>query len=154
MTTGFTDVDEFLAYVHPEDPAEYLDSEHAETAQMVLDQLDVPASVLTNAPKEHAVRVLDRLGIRDRFEHLFDLRWANFVGKPSKQVYQRVLEHTSSEPGETLLADDVLQYLLPFRGLGGQIVHVSAAGQVEPGIPTIRALRELPPYVRPERSNS
>ena len=154
ITEGFTDIDEFLSYVHPENPAEYLDGNDAAAARSVLDEIGVPASILTNAPSEHASRVLDCLGIRDRFEHVFDLRWSGFVGKPSPQVYMRVLDHVASRPEETMLVDDVLQYLLPFRHLGGQIVHVSAAGQVEPGIPTIGALRELLPYVRPERSNS
>ena len=154
MTEGFTRVDEFLDYVHPKNLVEFLDADHAAETQSVLDEISVPASVLTNAPSEHASRVLDCLGIRDRFEHVFDLRWSGFVGKPSPTVYTRALKEVATTANETMLVDDMLQYLLPFRRLGGQIVHVSVTGQVEPGIPTIGALRELLPYVRPERSNS
>ncbi len=52
----------------------------------------------------------------------------------------------------TLVVDDVVEYLLPFQDLGGNVVHETASGASDAEIPTIEALRDLVPIIYPGRS--
>ena len=146
------DMEDYLDAVHPRDPESWIGQEHSVAAQTALDQVDLPASILTNSPLEHAERVLACLGIRSRFRHVFDLRWSRFVGKPARSVYERALEATGTPADETLLVDDVLQYLLPFRSLGGQIVQVCPGCSGHATVPRIGTLSELVPFLGSRRS--
>jgi len=146
------DVDPYMDAVHPADLSPWITDAHAEEAQSVLDEIDLPAAILTNGPREHAERVLDRLGIGRRFDRLFDLRENNFEGKPAVAAYRRALDELAIRPESTLFVDDMVQYLLPFRDLGGNVVHVTAAGPSDTEIPTIEALRDLVPIIYPSRS--
>ncbi|MBU8913144.1 MAG: pyrimidine 5'-nucleotidase [Spirochaetales bacterium] len=147
-----TEIEEFIEFVHPTNLGEFLTDEDRRAAQDTLDEIDLPASILTNAPKEHAERVLRWLGIRGRFEHVFDIRFNSLAGKPALSAYSRALENAGAEPGSTLFADDVLQYLLPFRDLGGHAVHVAAESAREPGISTIGSIAELVSIIQHLRS--
>lgn len=138
-----TDIEAFIEYVHPTDLAGFLTPEDRDAAQQSLAEIDLPASILTNAPKEHAERVLAWLGVRDRFEQVFDLRFNRLSGKPAPSAYERALGAARASPAETLFVDDVLQYLLPFRALGGHAVHVTGEPTGEPGIPAIGSITEL-----------
>ncbi|MFW6231604.1 MAG: HAD-IA family hydrolase [Spirochaetota bacterium] len=149
---GLEHADPYLEAVHPTDLSPWITDEHAEEARAVLSTIDLPASVLTNSPIEHAERVIDRLGLSDRFDRIFDLRSNGFVGKPAPSVYQRVLDELEIRANTTLFVDDMVQYLLPFRDLGGNVVHVTAAGPSDTEIPTIEALRDLVPIIYPSRS--
>ena len=69
---GFTDVETYLAAVHPPDEADSLlpDSE----LRAFLSGLSLPKAILTNSPREHADLVLGKLGLCDIFTHVFDIR--------------------------------------------------------------------------------
>lgn len=142
----------FMEFVHPTDLGEFLTDGDRKIAQDTLHEIDLPASILTNSPMEHAERVLDWLGIRSRFEHVFDIRSNSLTGKPAPSVYSRALEVAGVEPTTTLFADDVLQYLLPFRDLGGHAVHVATESEQEPGISTIGSIAELAGIIQHLRS--
>ena len=147
---GMRDVDPYMAAVHPADLAPWILAQHAADAQEALSSIDRPAAVLTNGPREHALRVLERLGLSDRFERIFDLRSNGYVGKPAQSAYLRVLDELRLDAGTTLFVDDVVQYLLPFRDLGGQIVLMAPPNADAPGIPRISHLRELALIIHPE----
>ena len=147
-----TEIEEFIEFVHPTNLGEFLTDEDRRTARDTLDEIDLPASILTNAPIEHAERVLQWLGIRGRFEHVFDIRFNRLAGKPEPSAYNRALENARAEPNTTLFADDVLQYLLPFRDLGGHAVHVATESAQEPGISTIGSIAELANIIQHLRS--
>ncbi len=149
---GLDDVDPYMEEVHPADLSPWITDEHAAAAREVLDAIDLPASVLTNGPAEHAERVLDRLGLSSRFERLFDLRSNNYLGKPNREVYLRAARELGLRFASTLFVDDVLQYLLPFRDLGGMVVHVSTLDSQAPLIPRIKDLRELASIIYPQES--
>lgn len=147
---GFDRVDEYLAHVHPTNLQDFILLDPGLGA--LLDSLPMPKAILTNSPREHALRVLDYLGVRDRFEHIFDLRFNEYQGKPLRSAYARALDRIGRSPGEVLFADDLLEYLLPFRGMGGQVALVGeGAGTADEarrlGIPCLRSLHELPALV-------
>ncbi len=151
---GLDNVEEFIDYVHPRDLDSYLSNDDRVAAQTVLKTLDLPSSVLTNAPREHADRILEWLGIAGEIDQIFDIRSNNFMGKPARSAYQTALAAVGARPDTTLFVDDVLQYVLPFRDMGGHAVHVSDEAKHEPGITTIRSLVELVPLVEQERTRN
>ena len=147
-----TEIETFIEYVHPADLGDFLTADDRLIVQEALRTTELPASVLTNAPIEHASRVLRWLGIEGRFDHVFDIRFNRLTGKPAPEVYGRALEIAGAAPGRTLFADDVLQYLLPFRDLGGHAVHIAAESAGEPGISTIGSISGLASIIEHLRS--
>jgi putative hydrolase of the HAD superfamily len=148
---GLTDVEEFIDFVHPRDLDTYLTENDRSTAQSVFRELDIPASILTNAPREHADRVLTWLGISQRFDHIFDIRANSFQGKPARSAYEHALDTVGASAEATLFVDDVLQYVLAFRDMGGHAVHVSDEPDHEPGVTTISSLSDLVTLVEKKR---
>ena len=138
-----SEVEEFISFVHPHNVDWFLTPEDREVTRVALGEIQLPASVLTNAPIEHAERVLGWLGIRDRFENVFDIRFNKFAGKPHQSAYTQALRGIGAGPETTLFVDDMLQYLIPFRDLGGHAVHVTSESIQEPGISSIRSIAEL-----------
>jgi putative hydrolase of the HAD superfamily len=123
---GLGDPAGYMAYVHDLDVSSYLKPDPELRA--ALTNMPCPAAILTNSPADHARRVLDSLGIADCFEHVFDIRFNNYRGKPALSAYKRVLEAIRLAAEEVLFVDDRLDYLLPFRGLGGQVVLCAENG--------------------------
>jgi len=116
----------------------------------MLSELPVPKSVFTNSPMEHTLRVLDFLEIRDQFEHIFDLRFNQLLGKPNISAFQRVLDALAMQPQEVLLVDDRLDALLVFMEMGGRAVLVDESGtraSIPNGTPRISDVKELPRYL-------
>lgn len=147
-----TDLDGFMDFVHPVDLGDFLTADDRKTAQRALREVDLPASVLTNGPLEHAHRVLRWLGLESRFEHVFDIRLNKMKGKPHISAYTTALETTGANPSETLFADDVLEYLLPFRDLGGHAFQVGPIPPREPGIGSMPSIGKLAQTVSELRS--
>jgi len=119
---GLTDVEKFLAHVHPENEADELPPQ--EGLRNFLISLDYPKSILTNAPREHADRVLAKLGIGDLFSAVCDIRDCGFLGKPYPQAYTTALSKTGAEIGTTLFLDDMTKYTDGWAALGGTAVLV------------------------------
>jgi putative hydrolase of the HAD superfamily len=140
---GLTEIERFIEFVHPANLDDFLTDENRTTAQRALDGVNLPASILTNAPREHADRVLNWLGLDSRFEHVFDIRFNRMKGKPHRAAYEVALEKTGAKPDETLFADDVLEYLLPFRDIGGHVVQVGTEPTNEPGVGSMRSIADL-----------
>jgi len=123
---GLGDPAGYMAYVHDLDVSSFLEPDPELRAALL--SLPCPAAILTNSPAEHARRVLDRLAIADCFEHIFDIRFNNYRGKPELSAYKRVLEVIGMAAEEVLFVDDRPDYLLPFRNLGGRVVLCAENG--------------------------
>jgi putative hydrolase of the HAD superfamily len=148
------DVEDFLEFTHPREINRYLPK--LPELKDMLSRIALPMSVLTNSPMEHAVRVLEHLEIRDRFERIFDLRFNSYRGKPAKALYERVLAEIDRAPGEVLFVDDHTDYLESFRALGGNILLVDEFSEYDGsgGIPVIRRLTELDRYLEKNHPTS
>ena len=142
---GLTDINDYIDKIHPEDVTQLVTAS-AELPR-ILDSIKIPKSILTNSPAAHAHRVLRHLGVEDRFEHVFDLSYSNYQGKPHKETYEQVLSAIGHPAPEVLFIDDIPDYLRPFDELGGKIVLVDEMGKRSSeleGRPSIRSLAELP----------
>jgi putative hydrolase of the HAD superfamily len=143
---GFTDVEGYLAAVHPEDEAEDLPPDPELGA--FLESIPLPKAILTNSPREHADRILARLALGNLFTHIFDIRETAFKGKPGREVFERALSILGVKAGETLFVDDNPRYVTGFTALGGHGLlmdeddaHTAYAGQ------RIRTLWDLVHYL-------
>ena len=119
---GFTDIEGFLAKVHPENEADEL-SEQPGLREFLL-SLNIPKSILTNAPHEHADRVLKKLGIADLFECVTDIRDGNFYGKPYERAYRAALKKVGANVSETVFLDDLQKYTDGWNALGGTAILI------------------------------
>lgn len=127
---GHSETDEYLRFVHDIAIEQYLTA-NAELDAALAD-LPVTKVIFTNSPHEHAERVLQALGIAHHFERTFDLRYFNFVPKPSPQPYQHILDELGIAGNEALLLEDTAQNLDPAKALGMKTVLISDRPVVYP----------------------
>ena len=95
MTEHGVCADDYLAYVHKIDhsPLEPNPAMGAAIAKLPGRKL-----ILTNGSTDHAGAVLDRLGIGEHFEAVFDIIAAELEPKPAPQTYQKFLARPRREP--------------------------------------------------------
>ena len=115
---GFTDVEAYLAAVHPTDEADNLPPDPRLKA--FLESIPIPKAILTNSPQEHADRILDKLGFIGLFTHVFDIRQSGFKGKPQPDVFNNALNTLGVLPADVLFIDDHPQYVEGFIAMGGK----------------------------------
>jgi len=115
MSEYGVDPEVFLDYVHridhspiPPDPA----------LEAALGRLAGTKVVFTNASAWHADRVMARLGIGHHFAAVFDIAAADYLPKPHRASYERVLSETGARPESTALIDDIPKNLEPAAALG------------------------------------
>jgi putative hydrolase of the HAD superfamily len=146
---NFTDPEAYLEFAHPTDVGRYLHKD-PELAS-ALRSIALPKSILTNAPQEHALRILEYLEIPHLFERIFDIRTNDFRGKPAKEVYHHVLSELDRKASEVLFIDNRIDYLLSYQEIGGKILWVAEADpKISPpeGLARIAHIKELPKFLR------
>ena len=121
---GMSDIEGFLAHVHPDNEADELQPQPA--LREFLLSLNMPMSILTNAPHEHADRVLAKLGVADLFEAVTDIRDAGFNGKPYPDAYLAALRRVGADIDNTLFLDDMQKYTDGWVALGGTAVLIGS----------------------------
>ncbi len=119
---GMSDIEGFLAHVHPDNEADELLPQPK--LRDFLISLNMPMSILTNAPHEHADRVLSKLGVADLFEAVTDIRDAGFNGKPYPDAYLAALHKVGADLENTLFLDDMIKYTDGWVALGGTAILI------------------------------
>lgn len=114
---GFDDPEDYLASVHPEGEEASIEPDPA--LGDFLRSLPYPKAVFTNSTREHADRVLRKLGFPEVFEAVFDIRFNRLKGKPHPAAGLRVCAALGVKPSETLLVDDLPRYVRGYRECGG-----------------------------------
>ncbi|MDR2618692.1 MAG: HAD-IA family hydrolase [Treponema sp.] len=139
---GFTGIEHYYQAIYPENEADALRGEPG--LRNFLKTLPCPLSILTNAPKEHADRVLKKLGIGDLFTELFDLRRLGFKGKPREEAFRMALETLKARPEEVLFIDDMPKYVSGYRAIGGRGILLDELDEYPAyGYEKIRDLQEI-----------
>lgn len=107
--------DEFLDFVHDIDITPL--SPNPELS-VVLDSLPGKKYIFTNGTHQHAERVSDRIGVLEHFEGIFDIRAAEYVPKPNREVYHKLVSSFGINPEQTIYFDDIARNLLPAHEMG------------------------------------
>ncbi|MDP2790405.1 MAG: HAD-IA family hydrolase [Rectinemataceae bacterium] len=140
---GLKDVEGYFSFVHPEGEEACLADDEA--LRQYLDSLDYRKIVLTNAPIEHAERVLKTLGIRDRFSAVYDIKYNKLVGKPHPTSYLRALEDSGLALETTVFIDDSPKYIRGYLALGGRAILKDEGERfANLGFERIKTLADLP----------
>jgi putative hydrolase of the HAD superfamily len=80
--------------------------------------------VLTNAARGHAGRVLDRVGVADRFDGVFAIEDMDLTPKPAPATFRRFLAAFEVDPHEAVFFEDTPRNLAPAKALGMTTVLV------------------------------
>ncbi|MGQ9778575.1 MAG: pyrimidine 5'-nucleotidase [Bacillota bacterium] len=106
----------YFAYVYNVDLGRFLRPDPA--LATLLDRLPWPKAVFSNSPRQQITRVLTLLGVGDRFERIFGLEFADYLGKPHPEAYRRVLAALGIAGEDCIMVDDSPANLIPARKLG------------------------------------
>lgn len=102
--------DDYLEFVHDIDVSPVPPSPQL---NRMLARLPGRKVVFTNGSAAHAGRVMDRLGVSDHFDRVFDIEAVGFVPKPHPDPYDHVIDALGL-PGEALvLFEDTHSNLAP-----------------------------------------
>jgi putative hydrolase of the HAD superfamily len=107
--------DDYLHYVHDIDLSD-LAPDAALTA--AIEKLPGRRFVFTNGCRDHAARILDRLGMAHLFESVWDIRTIDFQPKPAASAYASVVAAGGVACDQAAMFDDIARNLVPARALG------------------------------------
>lgn len=119
---------------HNVDPHHYLDAVHDIDMGPIKEDLALRQSlealegrriVFTNADETYAKRVLDRLGVADLMEDIFDIHAANLDPKPKPHVYDKFLSDHDVDPARAIMFEDMARNLVPAHTLGMATVWIN-----------------------------
>ena len=130
---GLTDIEAYFNAVHPPEEIEELNPDP--NLRPLLQSLELPMTILTNAPLCHAQRVLEFLNVADLFTSIHDIQSNGFKGKPYPEAYHKALSTAGFTVEQTVFFDDHKKYTDGYQALGGQAVlvqHPDQAGHKHP----------------------
>jgi putative hydrolase of the HAD superfamily len=118
---------------HEVDPHHFLDDVHSIPLDRVsrderlargLARLPGRKIVFTNGDAPYARRVLEALGIGERFDELHDIHASELRPKPEEHGYRLLLDRLGIDPGRSVMVEDMAQNLKPAKKLGMTTVWV------------------------------
>ena len=112
---------EFLDYVHDID-LNFLKEDKQLDIQ--ISKLNGKKLIFTNGSRAHAENVTKRLGINRHFDGIFDIVSADFIPKPSKITYEKIIEKYKIEPQYSIFIEDIARNLKPAYELGMTTVWI------------------------------
>jgi putative hydrolase of the HAD superfamily len=118
---------------HEVDPHHFLDDVHSIPLDRVsrderlargLARLPGRKIVFTNGDAPYARRVLEALGIGERFDELHDIHASELRPKPEEHGYRLLLDRLGIVPCRSVMVEDMAQNLKPAKKLGMTTVWV------------------------------
>ena len=128
MTEHGVHADDFLTYVHEIDHSPLEPNPAMGTA---IANLPGRKLILTNGSTDHAGKVLERLGIGEHFEAVFDIVAAELEPKPAPQTYRKFLADHAVNPNSSAMFEDLARNLVVPHQLGMTTVLVVPDGSRE-----------------------
>ncbi len=141
---GLTDVEGYFAKVHPDNEADEL--AYDKDLRSFLQSIEQKKIVLTNAPREHADRVLEKLKIADLFSAVVDIRACGLLGKPYANSYKIALEKCGGTIDDTIFLDDQYKYTDGFEALGGTALLVGNKNGAHLNPESAAYNKDVPPH--------
>ena len=115
------DADEFLEFVHDVDLS-FLDKN--KFLEEEIKKLIGKKIIFTNGSRAHALNVTKRIGIDRLFDGIFDIRDCEFIPKPSKEPYKKLVENYKIEPQYCIFFEDIARNLKPAFEMGMKTVWI------------------------------
>lgn len=103
------DADDFLKFVHDIDRSSLMPNA---PLGLALAALPGRKLILTNGSREHALRTMQRLGIDELFEDIFDIAAANLVPKPEAAAFERFFDKHGVDPARAAMFEDIERNLI------------------------------------------
>ena len=141
---GLTDVEGYFAKVHPDNEADEL--AYDKDLRSFLQSIEQKKIVLTNAPREHADRVLEKLKIADLFCAVIDIRACGLLGKPYANSYKIALQKCGGTIDDTIFLDDQYKYTDGFEALGGTALLVGNKNGARLNPESAAYNKDVPPH--------
>jgi putative hydrolase of the HAD superfamily len=116
------DPESFLDYVHDIDLSVLAPDAALNEA---VARLQGKRYVFTNGCRNYATRVLERVGLRDSIDDLFDIRAIRYSPKPEMAAYRTVLAAAGAAPERCAMFEDVARNLVPAHELGMKTVWLN-----------------------------
>lgn len=117
------DPDDFLLQVHAID---YSPVDPHPKLVAAIQALPGRKFILTNGDVGHAGAVLARLGSRELFDHVYDIRAMTYVPKPHRPAYEGFFARHGIDPRAAAMFDDLEKNLLVPHEMGMTTVQVVA----------------------------
>jgi len=124
---------------HGVDPHDFLEDVHAIPLDRVqrnerlargIGRLPGRKFVFTNGDAPYARRVLERIGVGEQFDDLHDIHASSYRPKPDPHGYELLCERFGIDPSRALLADDMIQNLIPAKALGMTTIWVDNGSEL------------------------
>ena len=91
-----------------------------------LSKLNGKKIIYTNANMDHLLNVLERIHLSNFFDHLFDIKMANYIPKPEIAPYHQIIKEFNLDPTRSAMFDDIAKNLIPAKNVGFTSVWVDA----------------------------
>ena len=85
--------------------------------------------IFTNGTFRHAENVLKKVGIYEYIDNIFDIVEAQYIPKPEKITYEKVIEKYKLFPSNTIMLDDIPSNLLTAYKLGIKTILIKNKNQ-------------------------
>ncbi len=123
VTQHQLDLADFLAFAHDVDVEHHL----APDADLdcLLECIQAPKAIFTNAPRAYADHVLHALRIDRHFTHVFDYEFGDYLGKPEAAVYRKLQSALAAPSDALVMVDDAAKNLAPAHALGWKTIWVN-----------------------------
>ena len=110
----------FLDYVHKIDLSPI--KKNDKLLEKGLKNLPGRKIIFTNGSKKHALNVMRHLGVSHHFDKVFDILDSNYIPKPDKAVYTKMIKKFEINPKSSAMIEDMAQNLIPAHELGMKTV--------------------------------
>lgn len=126
---------------HGVDPHAFLDEvhdiemdvlEHDAPLVAAIARLPGRKLVFTNGDAPYALKVLERLGLRNSFEGVHDIHAMALAPKPAESAYRSLCDRWGIAPARALFVDDMARNLRPAKALGMTTVWVDNGSEQDP----------------------
>ena len=113
--------DAFLDFVHDIDVTPVPPSPELRDA---LESLPGKRYVYTNGSVKHAENVIERLGVSEMFDGIYDITAAEYRPKPDPAPYRDFVETFEIEPQRAVMVEDIAHNLEPAHAMGMRTVLI------------------------------
>lgn len=134
----------FLEYVHDIDLSAVPEAPELRAA---IEKLPGRRLIFTNGSRRHAENVAAKIGILDLFEDICDISALEFVPKPERAAFDRMVKRHGIAAGHSAMFEDMPHNLEEASALGMTTVLVHSDYIDHPAQLKVREWRELPRHI-------